>query len=713
MRTFTSVNNPGGADMNTGVRTLLVCTIVALVGGHAPAADAPRQYRGWPTAATAGQRLAWELVGQLRDERRTVEERVEIFLEIPEAFRRRAGERAELGPVLDELEALAGSPQRGPAALRGAARAVLAELPPARVGRPRAIDSRDRVVRSSDALLAARDLVERPGATNRQTFDHFRTMEGFRADAVGELLKHLHPHADVGVRRRAEWVLWCLVGPAEAGAWAEIAGREDPAVTDVTKDERLLQSYWTDAITEDGPAYARAVAVSRTCEGVLRRAGLGTMTARSGGREAVARRAGAIRRNLASSSGRPVEAADVAAMTSEARTGRFTPAGVGAYYRGSVARQGVLSGTELSGAILDYGRRLFEPDANGRPTDRLKPAAAAAMAAAALGWDHWPDGRRSAVDSRDAAQRRIDQELEKTAGPARDAAVRHFALAASLGEGRAAERLRAWKAGDAPVVRAALAVGAGPRVPLAVRAWIARAVVGPPDGGERLAKLLTHDDPDVRKIAATVAGAGGQALDAEPALVWAIKLGRPIGVDVVAALRVTPSDSLKKQLVAYLDGTSLPLRRSALEVIAATGVADDALRATLRTKFLRSADAAERDLAAAGIGTDDARRVARIPSLIAELRGHSPERRARAARELQSIDAAAPAVSRALLKAVDAGDFAVREGLVIALQAAWERDVPAEQVLAGADAEPDAARRAYLRAARRAVGQAPPPPPSP
>jgi len=59
----------------------------------------------------------------------------------------------------------------------------------------------------------------------------------------------------------------------------------------------------------------------------------------------------------------------------------------------------------------------------------------------------------------------------------------------------------------------------------------------------------------------------------------------------------------------------------------------------------------------------------------------------------------------ALIQAVDSGDMAAREGLVLALERSARLGQSAADIIAKADEETDATLRAYLKAARRATAK--------
>ncbi len=101
----------------------------------------------------------------------------------------------------------------------------------------------------------------------------------------------------------------------------------------------------------------------------------------------------------------------------------------------------------------------------------------------------------------------------------------------------------------------------------------------------------------------------------------------------------------------------------------------------------------------------------RLKNAIFALRDPLPAARSRAAREIMRLSSDRVEFLRALVRAVDGGDFAAREGFALALERGQINGAPAERLLSAADAETDPAARAYLRAALGAVAREAPPPP--
>ncbi|HSI35398.1 MAG TPA: hypothetical protein VK986_17590 [Tepidisphaeraceae bacterium] len=691
----------------TGVRTWVVigCTVVPLI---AAAADPPAKYRPWPKPRSDGanaMRLLWPIL----DERRSVEERVLACLDLLDTRGPLLREREwnkPYRPALDELERVARSPGAAPPAVRSAVRLLLWEVAPDRTTRrpilPAHPDPRERA-RSAES--AVDELVRRSALGPDIVQEKFRLAESERAAAVSAALRLRSIEAD---RPRAEWVIWCLVGADETEVWKQILAGQPRG--DGVPDRHAIEAYWGRTLKSGGPDADRLLRVARTCEGSMRDGAYAAMLA-LGKSEVGSERASAevALAHLRSAAARPGEAADVALMRWSLKAKAVTPEVMGACVRWAGRRQAGGEQTEVQSVAGEAWRAM-----RGSGEDRYTPEAAATWAVHAL----WEDHVRDAWAADDLAARRSrDLAAETPAdGPARQAVIRQYVLAAALGDEWAERRIVASKVDDIPEARAVMAV-AQDKSPLALRAWFVRMTLGQKNAVAALAGLMSDGDPGVRLSAAMAAGVDPLKSQAVVAVQTLLEEGKPIGVGPLRALNVR-SDGLAKLAGERLLGpdaskdgkSSKDAKRAALEVLAVLGTSDAAVRAELERRYLRGPGAEERALAAEALGTDEARRTARLPSLLAELRGPSPEGRARAARELQSLGFASPAVSAALIKAVDAGDFAAREGLAIALQTAWERDVQAEQVLAAADAEKDETKRAYLRAARRAVGKAPPPP---
>jgi len=93
----------------------------------------------------------------------------------------------------------------------------------------------------------------------------------------------------------------------------------------------------------------------------------------------------------------------------------------------------------------------------------------------------------------------------------------------------------------------------------------------------------------------------------------------------------------------------------------------------------------------------------KIADAIRRLRNRESIIRGRAARELLHAEVAPRHIMQALVRAVEAGDFAAREGLTLAIERAQSSGKGVEAELAKADRETDPAARAFLNSANRAV----------
>jgi hypothetical protein len=91
-------------------------------------------------------------------------------------------------------------------------------------------------------------------------------------------------------------------------------------------------------------------------------------------------------------------------------------------------------------------------------------------------------------------------------------------------------------------------------------------------------------------------------------------------------------------------------------------------------------------------------------SLLTDLRSDAPERRMQGAAYLANEQLVSKSVAAALVKAVRAGDFIVRQGLVMGIERAWADGAEVELSLRTIqEDDPDPTHRAYAGAARRAI----------
>jgi HEAT repeat protein len=121
-------------------------------------------------------------------------------------------------------------------------------------------------------------------------------------------------------------------------------------------------------------------------------------------------------------------------------------------------------------------------------------------------------------------------------------------------------------------------------------------------------------------------------------------------------------------------------------------------------KLLNDPDERVRTFAAQAIGTKDALVEARLVTLLQDLRSTDPHIRFRAATELSDMTAVDRQITAALLRAVNERDMPAREGLLLAIERAGaSQKSPAEELTIAAANDPDPVRRAYAKAALRAL----------
>lgn len=89
--------------------------------------------------------------------------------------------------------------------------------------------------------------------------------------------------------------------------------------------------------------------------------------------------------------------------------------------------------------------------------------------------------------------------------------------------------------------------------------------------------------------------------------------------------------------------------------------------------------------------------------ILAMLRDPSRQNRLAAATSILSQKVLPEAIARVIVKVVEDGDFAAREGLLKGLEEAWRQDRPLEVVLEESAGSSQAETRAYARAAQRAL----------
>jgi len=185
-------------------------------------------------------------------------------------------------------------------------------------------------------------------------------------------------------------------------------------------------------------------------------------------------------------------------------------------------------------------------------------------------------------------------------------------------------------------------------------------------------------------------------------MIVSIKAGRPLSADVLKAFNPDP-ESFSHRLIEPLGGQP-SIARAAIRALLVTGIKGDGIRAAL-TPLLRSLDGEIRHGAGELLNTPEAIARARVPDLISDIRSNTLATRQRAARQLDELGIEPKEITSALVRAVESGNFAAREGLIAALDAAnssGKNPLDLLNQLAKAD-DADAKPRAYARAALREI----------
>jgi len=191
---------------------------------------------------------------------------------------------------------------------------------------------------------------------------------------------------------------------------------------------------------------------------------------------------------------------------------------------------------------------------------------------------------------------------------------------------------------------------------------------------ETIISLLQDRDPAIRRMSATALGTLG-----------------PLAKDALNPLLVLRND------------TDPDVREQSL--IAARHIApDDPRIAKAVHQLMRDPNLAVRDRARAQVPILQGHQRPDPAVLIEQLRSQNPLTRRLAAKTIADEAMVPDVIAAALVKAVDQGDFAVREGLVQGIEQAWAAEIEVDVALKKSqDFESNPAKRAYAKAALRAV----------
>jgi len=203
-------------------------------------------------------------------------------------------------------------------------------------------------------------------------------------------------------------------------------------------------------------------------------------------------------------------------------------------------------------------------------------------------------------------------------------------------------------------------------------------------------------------IAARVVDGPAAALAAAFEVLDTVSAGSVPGSDLLVG-RAPDREALGRLLVEPLSSKDPSVVLATLSVLKVAGADGPEVRRKL-SALVRSRNEAVRLSAAEALGDDRSRAISLAPDVLRDLRSEDAGTRVRAAQRVRHLKLDEPAVAAALVRVVESGDFAAREGLVLGLERAYEFDSRTVDVLRGlADSSQDGRIRAYVRAALREI----------
>jgi len=616
----------------------------------------------------------------------------------------RLGSLGKSGQWPEIVAALTHQSKTGDEPVRDAARAALAKLigpdnlaklvDPSPAGAPRigpeglALPVEELIFRAIGEIQPAQlDSLLDPEAPLPELYSDFLRLERAGLDSTAmRLLLYETRNATGEQKARAEWALWCLLGP-EISRWAIQLGATSTADSFVTQ----AKINWVDKL-RGGEGLPLAAHMLRSPWPELRELGEAALlqiiviTSARPGEENVRWR------KAAEAKLKPIVEARI-----ELEVKGFTRAIKDKQVESELVRSALAKYDHENPQIRASARRYWEMLVDLK-TKELDHRAQYPLIGLALG----------DPDAKDKP--RIIERLDHVSATQRIEIVKR--LAARLLDGNKAmdEIITRWKLDKTPdvvvarefkrLVNAGQFPSIGSRQTL--RNWLELAN-GPDAGSDFLATLLHSENAVTTTFAARLAMLAPERYAVIAAVIQSAKHGKPPVPAALAELKPLASP-IGLALKPSLSSASEAERAAALTILVAIGVTDAPLAAELE-KLLRSKDREERHLAARALGTEDARRIVRTPEILQELRDPNPRIRSSASHEARRLGMDMHEIMGALVRAVDTGNLPVREGLTLALERAWAGQTTISDILAAADQEADPTARAYLRAARRAIGK--------
>jgi len=217
-----------------------------------------------------------------------------------------------------------------------------------------------------------------------------------------------------------------------------------------------------------------------------------------------------------------------------------------------------------------------------------------------------------------------------------------------------------------------------------------------------LAALLRSSDPTAALSATELFTTSKSRELALQTLVASIKDKHPLAPEVTKALKLD-AETASRQLIEILNTGDIPTRQAALQTLEITGIKGEPIRAAL-TPLIRNSDPDIRHRSAQLLNTPEALARAKVPDLLNDIHSGEMSQRQLAARLLDEMNVEPKAITSALVRATESGDYAARQGLLAALYTAnATSENPVEILKQTAAAENPSADRAFSRAALREI----------
>jgi hypothetical protein len=215
--------------------------------------------------------------------------------------------------------------------------------------------------------------------------------------------------------------------------------------------------------------------------------------------------------------------------------------------------------------------------------------------------------------------------------------------------------------------------------------------------------LLDGKDESLATASAEILVAPKARGEGESRILASIEAGETIRPTVLKAFNLEPEE-FSGRLVPALQNKNIVICGAGMRALLVTGIKGDKVRPALES-LARNLDSEIRHGAAELLNTPEALAEAKVPDLLEDIRSNSLSARQLAARQLDELNIEPKEITAALVRAVESGDFAARQGLLAALNDGYASRRDPLDVLRDTAANEDAksAVRAFARAGLREV----------